>query len=182
MLATFTFVVLGGWVNAEKFWSLILSVIVVVIIGKKLWYSYRTIPKKNKEIRSHLPEIESRKDVIRAEINQLQPNLALLNNTYQALGGIELYPSNYLYPEALQQAISLISSHRASSVGEAINMYESMLAYKAQVAREEAFRRQQLDLQRRQAEAQEQTAQSTVRQEVDQNQFYKLWEERTRGR
>ena len=94
VLATFTSVGLGGWVNVQKSWSLILNVIAVVFFGKKLWYSYRSIPKKNRETRSHLPEIESRKDVIRAEINQLQPNLALLNNTYQALGGIEFYPSN----------------------------------------------------------------------------------------
>lgn len=54
VLAAITPLGSGTWVN-------ILSVVAVVFCGKKLWYSYRTIPKKNKEIRSHPPEIESQK-------------------------------------------------------------------------------------------------------------------------
>ena len=108
-----------GFPSYIGWWSLLVLLIldIVLIVGAVIIDVIKNNSKK-KKLGMKLPELYSERDNTRAKLQQI---IAIHRNDFK------MFSKDYMYPLALEYFINVISSGRADSMKEAMNLYEDQV-------------------------------------------------------
>lgn len=121
------------WANANT--GVMVAVMLAIPVAMSLALAYLIVrawnrfvlPRQNARIQDANQRREERNEAVRAEEQQVDARLTRAGQDFATHIGTDFFPQAYTYPEAVAFCITMVRNHRANSVTEALNLYETEL-------------------------------------------------------